>query len=110
MHNDDHPDAVPLATSDHDAERPRRWGRVMDVVQGGVLYTEDAERLVLTGVRWPDTPDELAKAEAALMMLVNDKIVFYDVLGADQLGRLQAEVWVDGFNVNRALQGQGYAA
>ena len=99
-----------MVSSDAAPERPRHWGRVMDVVQGGVLYTEDAERLVLTGVRWPDAPDELAKAEAALMMLVNDKIVFYDVVGADDLGRLQAEVWVDGVNVNRALRGQGYAA
>ena len=93
---------------DRPAERPRRWGRVVDVVTGGVIYTEDAERLLLAGVRWPETPDRRAEVEAYLTSLVNDKIVFYDVVGADSLGRLEAEVWVEGMHVNAALKGRGY--
>ncbi|MBI4236035.1 MAG: thermonuclease family protein [Chloroflexi bacterium] len=90
------------------AEEPRRWGRVVDVVGGGVIYTEDAERLVLAGVRWPQPPERRAEAEAFLTSLVHDKIVFYQVTGTDSLGRLMAEVWVEGAHVNNALRGRGY--
>jgi hypothetical protein len=81
----------------------------VDVVQDGVLYTEDAERLVLAGVRWPRQEDRRARAEAYLMEMVSDKIVFYEVVGADRLGRLEAQVWVGDVHVNGALEGQGYA-
>ncbi len=87
----------------------RRWSRVVDVIEGGVLYTEDAERLVLSGVRLPDNAERRAQAEAFLMEMVSDKIVFYEVHGSDGLGRLNAEVWVDDVHVNEALRGRGYA-
>ena len=83
---------------------PRRWGRVVDVVEGGVLYTEDAERLVLAGIDWPEDETERAGVENRLSELVGDKIVFYDVVGTDQLGRLLAEVWVDEKSVNKTLR------
>lgn len=91
-----------------DQQPARRWGRIVDVIEGGVLYTEDAERLVLSGVRMPDDPQRRAKAEALLMDMVSDRIVFYEVSGSDTLGRLKAEVWIDDLNVNGALKGHGY--
>jgi endonuclease YncB( thermonuclease family) len=84
--------------------RPRRWGRVVDVVEGGVLYTEDAERLVLTGVDWPKDETQRSALENRLSELVGDKIVYYDVTGTDDLGRLLAEVWVDERSVNKTLR------
>ena len=50
----------------------KRWGRVVDVVESGVLYMEDAERLILHQVKLPDSPDKRAQAEALLMDLAND--------------------------------------
>lgn len=88
--------------------RPRRWGRVVDVMGGGAIYTEDAERLVLEGVRWPDAAERRAEAEAYLTGLVHDKIIFYEVSGVDGLGRLRAEVWVGEQHVNALLRGRGY--
>ena len=84
--------------------RPRRWGRVVDVVEGGVLYTEDAERLVLAGIDWPRDETERAGVENRLSELVGDKIVYYEVLETDQLGRLLAEVWIEDTSVNRTLR------
>ena len=84
--------------------RPRRWGRVVDVVEGGVLYTEDAERVVLAGVDWPADEAQRSELENRLSELVGDKIVYYDVAGTDGLGRLLAEVWVDDTNVNKTLR------
>ena len=84
--------------------RPRRWGRVVDVVEGGVLYTEDAERLVLVGIDWPADEHQRTAAENRLSELVGDKIVFYDAVETDRLGRLLAEVWVDEKNVNNAMR------
>ena len=89
-------------------EKPRRWGRVVDVVADGVIYTEDAERLVLAGIRWPEKAEARAQAEAVLTDMVSDKIVFYESLGTDSLGRVLAEVWVNGAHVNAALRARGY--
>ena len=86
------------------AERPRRWGRIVDVVEGGVLYTEDAERVVLAGVDWPADETQRSALENRLSELVGDKIVYYDVTGTDGLGRLVAEVWVDDRSVNKMLR------
>ncbi len=87
-----------------DLSSPRRWGRIVDVVEGGVLYTEDAERLVLAGVGWPANDQLRAAAENRLSALVADKIVFYNEVETDRLGRLLAEVWVDGRSVNKAMR------
>ena len=42
-----------------DVPKPRRWGRVADVIEGGVIYMEDAERLVLAGITLPSDPDQV---------------------------------------------------
>ncbi len=78
----------------------------MDVVEGGVLYTEDAERLVLMGVDWPTDGTQRSALENRLSELVEDKIVYYDVIGTAGLGRLLAEVWVDDTSVNKTLRSQ----
>ena len=90
-------------------ESPRRWSRVVDVVENGVIYTEDAERLILDGVTLPTDADRRAQAEAYLAELVSDTIVFYRSMGSDSLGRLKAEVWVGNVNVNDALRVRGYS-
>ena len=90
------------------AARPRRWGRVADVIEGGTLYMEDAERLVLAGVTLPSEPARRGQAEAYLSELVADTIVFYEAGEADGLGRLTAEVWAGDVNVNDALRARGY--
>lgn len=87
---------------------PRRWGRVADVIEDGVIYMEDAERLVLAGVTLPSNPDRRGQAEAYLSELVADTIVFYEATESDSLGRLKAEVWVGDVNVNNALRARGY--
>ncbi len=92
-----------------DPPRPRRWGRVADVIEGGVIYMEDAERLVLADVTLPSDPDRMAQAHAYLSELVADTIVFYEATESDSLGRLIAEVWVGDVNVNNALRARGYA-
>jgi endonuclease YncB( thermonuclease family) len=97
-------DCMTTDASTSDERHPRRWGRVVDVVEGGVLYTEDAERLVLAGIEWPVDEATRVKAEHQLSELVGDKIVFYEVVGADQLGRLLAEVWVEERSVNNTLR------
>ena len=50
----------------------KRWGRVVDVVESGVIYMEDAERLILYQVTLPNVPDKRAEAEALLMTTVSD--------------------------------------
>ena len=92
-----------------DSTPPRRWGRVADVIEGGVMYMEDAERLVLASVTLPSDPDRRGQAEAYLSELVADTIVFYEASESDSLGRLIAEVWVGDVNVNDALRARGYA-
>ena len=91
-------------TGEGQLPKPRRWGRVVDVVEGGVLYTEDAERLVLAGIDWPADAQQRAAAENRLSELVGDKIVFYETAGVDGLGRMAAEVWVDERNVNDVMR------
>tara|TARA_Y100000590_G_scaffold426175_1_gene534971 strand:- start:836 stop:1123 length:288 start_codon:yes stop_codon:yes gene_type:complete len=86
----------------------KRWGRVVDVVESGVLYMEDAERLVLQEVKFPASPDKRAQAEALLMDLVSDKIIYYSVSGVDSLGRLESRVWVDDVEVNKLMIGKGF--
>lgn len=86
----------------------KRWGRVVDVVESGVLYMEDAERLILDQVKFPDAPDKRAEVEALLMNTVSDKIVYYSVSGVDKLGRLESTVWVDGVEVNKLIRDKGY--
>ncbi len=86
----------------------KRWGRVVDVVESGVLYMEDAERLILHQVKLPDSPDKRAQAEALLMDLVSDKIIYYSVSGVDSLGRLQSRVWVDEVEVNKLMIDKGF--
>ena len=86
----------------------KRWGRVVDVVESGVLYMEDAERLILHQVKFPDAPDKRAEIEALLMNTVADKIVYYSVSGVDKLGRLESTVWVDGVEVNKLIRDKGY--
>ena len=61
----------------------KRWGRVVDVVESGVLYMEDAERLILHQVKLPDSPDKRAQAEALLMDLVSDKIIYYGAVAIE---------------------------
>ena len=90
--------------------RPRRWGRVADVIEGGVIYMEDAERLVLAGVTLPSDPTRRERAQEYLSELVADTIVFYEAGEPDSLGRLKAEVWVGDVNVNDALRARGYTA
>ena len=90
-------------------EKPRRWSRVVDVVENGVIYTEDAERLILAGVTLPTDADRRAQAEAYLAELLSDTIVFYHAMESDSLGRLLAEVWVGNVHVNDALRARGYA-
>ncbi|MFL2640541.1 MAG: hypothetical protein ACJ0OL_04380 [Dehalococcoidia bacterium] len=86
----------------------KRWGRVVDVVESGVIYMEDAERLILYQVKLPDVPDKRAEAEALLMTTVSDKIIYYSVSGVDELGRLESTVWVDGVEVNKLMRDKGY--
>ncbi len=74
------------------------------MVEGGVLYIEDAERLVVAGVDWPTDETQRSALENQLSELVGDKIVYYDVTGADELGRLLAEVWVEDRSVNKTLR------
>ena len=81
-----------------------------DVIEGGVIYMEDAERLVLAGVTLPSDPDRHARAHTFLSELVADTIVFYEASEADALGRLKAEVWVGDVNVNNALRARGHTA
>ncbi len=90
-------------------ESPRRWSRVVDVVENGVIYTEDAERLILADVTLPTDADRRAQAEAYLAELVSDTIVFYRATESDSLGRLKAEVWVGNVNVNDSLRARGYS-
>ena len=92
-----------------DVPAPRRWGRVADVIEGGVIYMEDAERLVLAGITLPSDPAKYTQAHAYLSELVADTIVFYEASESDSLGRLIAEVWVGDVHVNNALRALGYS-
>jgi hypothetical protein len=89
-------------------ERPRRWARIVDVLEDASLYTEDAERLRLAGVRLPSDAGERAEALHLLAELVHDKIVFFHVVREGGRGALEAEVWVQETHVNDALRQRGY--
>ncbi len=104
------------ADSDADAALPRRdppaarrWGRVADVMEDGVIYLEDAERLILADAALPPDPDRYVEAHTYLSSLVADTIVFYAVRDTDDLGRLISEVWVGDVHVNDALRARGHA-
>jgi hypothetical protein len=89
-------------------DRPTRWTHVLDILEDGALYTEDAERLVLAGVRMPADQMERAKAFHELAELVHDKVMFYTVVREGPRGVLEAEIWVDDVHVNSVLREKGY--
>ena len=81
-------------------ERPRRWARIVDILEDGTLYTE---RLRLAGIRWPQDGVERASRLHELALLVHDQIVFFEVTGEGDMGTLEVEVWVGETRVNGAF-------
>ncbi len=89
-------------------ERPTRWTRIVDVLEDGSLYTEEAERLFPAGVRLPADPALRARALYELAEMVQDKIMFYTVVGEGTHGILHADMWVGETHVNAVLEERGY--
>ena len=89
-------------------ENPQRWARIVDVLDDGTLYTEDAERLWPIGTRLPSGNDERAEALHALSELTNDKIMFFTAHAVNEKGVLQVTLWLGQENVNEILLTKGY--
>ena len=94
----------PFANEEH----PQRWARIVDILNDGTLYTEDAERLWPIGTRLPSGDSEKAEALHALSELTNDKIMFFTVHAVNTKGVLQVTLWSDQQDVNKILLTKGY--
>jgi hypothetical protein len=89
-------------------QTPQRWARIVDILDDGTLYTEDAERLWPIGIEFPNGGDQKAEALHLLSELTNDKIVFFSVHAVNRKGILQVTLWSDQKNVNELLLTKGY--
>ena len=64
----------------------------------------------MAGVRAPDVQTPAGKrAKTTLESLVLKKTIIYEEVGVDEGGRISANVWAEGINVNISMRRQGYA-
>ena len=89
-------------------QNPQRWARIVDILDDGTLYTEDAERLWPIGIRLPNGEDERAQALHFLSELTSDKIIFFTVHAVNRKGILQVTLWSNQKNLNDLLLTEGY--
>ena len=89
-------------------QNPQRWARIVDILDDGTLYTEDAERLWPIGTRLPSENDERAEALHSLSELTNDKIIFFTTHTVNEKGVLQVTLWSGQENMNEILLTKGY--
>lgn len=78
-----------------------KTGVVDTVIDGDTFTLETGETIRLANVNAPEkgTPNA-AKAREELNNLIGGKTITYEVKARDVYGRLVAEVWIDGHNVN----------
>jgi len=78
-----------------------KTGVVDTVIDGDTFTLESGETIRLANVDAPEkgTPNA-AKAREELNRLIGGKPITYDIKARDVYGRLVAEVWVDGSNIN----------
>lgn len=87
---------------------PRRWTRILDILEDGSLYTEEAERLWVTGITIPSDEEQRAEALYELAELVSDKVVFFAITDTRPNGILEVSLNVAGVNVADAMREKGF--
>ncbi len=88
-----------------------RTNAVCELVQDGDTFRTNTQAWIrLARVNAPElgTPAGTG-AKLVLSSLISDKTISYESLATDAFGRVVAEVWVSGTNVNDYMRAHGYA-
>ena len=81
-----------------------KTGVVDTVIDGDTFTLNSGETIRLANVDAPEKgKPNAAKAREELNRLIGGKTITYDIKARDTYGRLVAEVWVDGNNVNNEM-------
>ena len=78
---------------------------VVEVIDGDTFLDDRNERYRLANVDAPELNTELGKeAKAELTRLIANRHIEYEEKARDDYGRIVAEVWVAGINVNATMK------
>lgn len=82
---------------------------VKEVIDGDTFETRGGDVIRLARVEAPEEGEEgYAKAKADLESIIDGEVITYEKVASDPFGRIVAEVWVNGKNVNDAMIALGW--